>query len=427
MKIRWLLAAAAIVVTALALGLPSAHGDATSLLSVYSGRGIATPVGVVSRVPAESAGGVIYAESRLDIGKTRAIAAGQTTGELAEAFFATTLNGYANPTLVNAQYPPSNVYPAEATSVNSVSAGGGTLSRYHALADNKPSATAEAVGGAGDIPDVLHIGGGTSSANSEVRDDGTVVTTVRSSVHDIVIGPHLAPLVTIGTMSSSASVTVPVGGKPVTRLNVQMTGVLANGVPVTITQDGLTLATAAALPASSVLSLNQTLAMLDAQGIAVRAVPVQKAVTDTGASVSGAALQIRTVVPSQLALPTDIGKDETFLLGEVSANATGRRRQALAGGGVPSLEPPIGAASDTSLGSGLSASGGVLGSTVAAPAAGGSTVAGAAAPDVAPFKLTKRTRNLAAERVLDGYRLFLVAAVIAAVAFLIRNRTRLPE
>lgn len=421
------LVSAGVTLVGLTLALPSASGDATDSLSVYSGRGIATPVGVVSRVPAESAGGVIYTESRLDIGKTRAIAAAETAGELAEAFLATTLTGYANPTLVNAQYPPSDVYPTEATSVNSVSSGGATISRYHALANNQPSAHAEAVGGAGDIPNVLHIGGGESHSYSEVRQDGSVVTNVASAVHDVRIGPDLAPLVTIGTMSSTAQVIVPLGGKPVTSFNLQITGALANGVPVTITQDGLTISTAAAVPASSVLSLNQTLAMLDAQGIVLRAVPVQKEVTATSASVSGAALQLQTIVPPSLALPTDIGKDETLLLGEVSANATGRQRQSLSEGDLPSLAAPT---SDSSgLSSNLSpAGGGVLGSSLTAPSAGtAGPAANSALPTEAPFTLPKRNRNVAAERVLDGYRLFLVAALIAAIAFLVRNRTRMPD
>ncbi|MBV9663356.1 MAG: hypothetical protein JOZ37_05270 [Actinobacteria bacterium] len=424
------LGAAAVVVGVLAWALPSASGDAADALSVYSGRGIATPIGVVSRVPAESAGGVIYTESRLDIGKSRAIAAAETTGELAEAFLATTLTGYANPTLVNAQYPASDVYPPEATSVNSVSTGGATISRYHAVANDQPSAHAEAVGGAGDIPNLLHIGGGESHSYSEVRSDGSVVTNVASAVHDVRIGPDLAPLVTIGHMASTAQVVVPIGGKPVTSFNLQITGVLANGVPVTITQDGLTLGSAAAVPASSVLSLNQTLAMLDAQGISLRAVPVQKEVTDTSATVSGAALQLRTIVPPSLALPTDIGKDETLLLGEVSANATGRKRQALSEGELPSLAESADASGTGGLSSDLSPSGGVLGSSLTAPPVGmgaGTVAPSSALPTEAPFTLPKRNRNLAAQRVLDGYRLFLVAALIAAVAFLVRSRTRMPE
>src|SRR5581483_6274727 len=241
------------------------------------------------------------------------------------------------------------------------------------------------------------------------------------------IGPDLAPLVTIGTMSSTAQVIVPLGGKPVTSFNLQITGVLANGVPVTITQDGLTISTAAAVPASSVLSLNQTLAMLDAQGIVLRAVPVQKDVTATSASISGAALQLQTIAPPSLSLPTDIGRNETLLLGEVSANATGRKRQALSEGELPSLAAPT---SDSSgLSSDLSPSGGgMLGSSLTAPSAGaGSAAASSALPTAVPSTLPKRNRNVAAERVLDGYRLFLVAALIAAIAFLVRTRTRMPD
>src|SRR5439155_18763746 len=59
----------ALLVVALGSALVPARGDAPDRLSVYAGRGIATPLGVVSRVPAESAGGIIYSESRLEIGK----------------------------------------------------------------------------------------------------------------------------------------------------------------------------------------------------------------------------------------------------------------------------------------------------------------------------------------------------------------------
>ena len=77
-------------------------------------------IGIVSRVPAESAGGILYSESRLEIGKTRAIAAGATLGELAEAFLITSVQGYTNPTLVNAQYPPSEVYKSDASFSNGI-------------------------------------------------------------------------------------------------------------------------------------------------------------------------------------------------------------------------------------------------------------------------------------------------------------------
>jgi len=430
--IACVIAAVALVLLALGSALVPARGDAPDKLSVYAGRGIASPIGVVSRVPAETAGGVIYTESRLEIGKTRAIAAGATLGELGETFLATTLQGYTNPSLVNAQYPPSSAYPSEAKFSNGVSAGGASLLDIHAVADASPQAKADAVGGGGGVNGLLHIGGGESHTTSGVKDDGTVVTTAVSSVHNVVVGPELAPILTIATMTSTASVEVPFGGKPKTNLSVQMGGAMVAGTPVTITQDGITIATSAAVPASSVQQVNAYLAQLDQYGISVRAVPVDKQVTDTEGTVSGAAFQFRYTVPASLSLPTDIGKDETFLLGEVIANAAGRPRQ-------PVSLPPLGA--DVS-GTTASAESPLGDQTVATPpeltapaqqpallggsgAASGAPSSGAAGPP--PFQLTHRARNVVADRVLSGYRFIILVAVLAAAVYLLRNKTRLPE
>jgi hypothetical protein len=435
-KRRTVIASAAVVVALLLLALGSAlvpaRGDVRPDLSVYAGRGIATPIGIVSRVPAESAGGVIYSESRLEIGKTRAIAAGATLGELGEAFLITSIQGYTNPTLVNAQYPPSDVYKSDAAFDNGVSTAGQSAIDIHAIADGTPSAKANAIGGAGSVPGALHIGGGTSKAQSFVKDDGTVVTTAVSSVHDISIGNALAPLLTIGTMTSTATVEVPFGNKPTTSLTVQMTGALLSGVPVTVTDQGITIANSAVVPASSVQQVNQGLAQLDQYGISVRTVPVDKVVTDTEGTVSGAALQFRYTVPSQLSLPTDIGKDETFLLGEVIANAAGRPRQPV------SLGPPPADVSGTTAGSNDADLGAEPGATPAlsVPAEqpallggpGGSSAApasGAAGPP--PFQLAHRARNVVADSVLSGYRFIILVAVVAAAVYLLRDKTRLTE
>jgi hypothetical protein len=431
-RVVGVVAAGAIALLVLALGsaLVPVRGEARSDLSVYAGRGIATPIGIVSRVPAESAGGVIYSESRLEIGKTRAIAAGMTLGELAEAFLITSIQGYTNPTLVNAQYPPSNVYKSDASFSNGVSSGGQSAIDIHAVADGTPSARANAIGGAGSIPGALHIGGGTSKSQSFVKDDGTVVTTAVSTVHDVSIGNELAPVLTIGTMTSSASVEVPFGGKPKTSLTVQMGGALVSGTPVTITQDGVTIANSAAVPASSVLQVNQALAQLDQQGISVRAVPVDKQVTDTEGTVSGAALQFRYTVPPTVSLPTDIGKDETFLLGQVIANAAGRPRQPVSLG-TPSAEVSGAGASSTELPLGAEpvATAPELTLPAAQPAALGGPSAAAPAPAAGPppFQLAHRAQNVVADRVLSGYRFIVLVAVLAAAVYLLRNRTRLPE
>jgi hypothetical protein len=426
-------AAVALLLLALGSALVPVRGDAPDTLSVYAGRGIASPIGIVSRVPAESAGGIIYSESNLEIGKTRAIAAGATLGDLGEAFLQTSVQGYTNPSVVHAQYPPSSTVPTDAAFANQLQQAGQSLIDIHATADASPSAKANAIGGAGNIPGALHIGGGTSKTQSSVQSDGTVVTTAVSSVHDISIGNGLAPLLTIGNMTSTASVEVPFGGKPKTSLTVQMTGGLLSGVPITITDQGITIANSAVVPASALQQVNQNLAQLDQYGLSVRAVPIDKEVTDTEGTVSGAALQFRYTVPHQVSLPTDIGKDETILLGEVIANAAGRPRQPIslppAGADVSGVtatspEPDLGAepVATTPELTTPATQPALLGGPGAASIA---PVPGAAGPP--PFRLSPRARNVVADRVLSGYRFIILVAVLAAAVYLLRDKTRLTQ
>ena len=422
----------ALLVLALGSALVPAHGDVRPDLGVYSGRGIASAIGVVSRVPAETAGGIIYSESRLDIGKTRAIAAGATLGELGEAFLQTSVGGYTNPSLVTAQYPPSNVYKSDASFGPGVSNAGQSVIDIHAVADGTPSAKANAIGGAGSIPGALRIGGGTSKTQSYVKDDGTVITTAVASVHDISVGNPLAPILSIGNMTSTATVEVPFGGKPKTDLTVQITGALVSGAPVTITDQGITVANSVVVPAAIVQQVNAGLAQLDQYGISLRTVPVDKEVTDTEGSVSGAALQFRYTVPSQVALPTDIGKDETVLLGEVIANATGRPRQPVDLGAAPATDVSgtTATSTDAGLGSDVASATPELSAPAQQPAVlGGYGTGGPASPStgVAPFQLPKRIKNVVADRMLSGYRFIILVAVVAAAVYLLRNKTRLPE
>ncbi|MBV8305013.1 MAG: hypothetical protein JOZ04_12440, partial [Acidimicrobiia bacterium] len=294
---------------------------------------------------------------------------------------------------------------------------------------------ANATGGAGQIPGALYIGGGTSKSQSFVKDDGTVVTTAVSSLNDVSVGNPLAPILTIGTITSSASVEVPFGGKPKTSLNVQIHGALVSGTPVTITDQGITVANSVVVPASALQQVNQELAQLDSQGISVRLVPVDKQVADTEATVSGAALQLRYTVPSQISTPTDIGRDETLLLGEVSAEADGRPRVPLSLG--TSLAPEVSGLTATSTDNGLGVEPVAAGPELAAPTEqpallGGPQAAPVAAPYPSaagppPFQLAPRSRNVVADRVLSGYRFIILVAVVAAAAYVLRNRTRLPE
>jgi hypothetical protein len=420
-----LLAGAGVILLAGAFAVVPAGGDAGTDLSVYAGQAIASPLGLITRVPAESAGGVIYAESDLELGKARSLAAGVTPGNLAEAFLATTLAGYVNPSMVTAQYPRSNVFPSDATAPLTLNGGGANVAHFHAVADATPSTTADASGGLGQIPNVLRIGGGTSHTHSEVRADGTVITTAVSTLQDVRIGAQLASLLNIGTMTSTAEVQVPLGAKPKASVTVQMSGVLLGGVPVTITQDGINLAGSVPLPATAVAVLNQSLAQLAAQGIRLQAVPVTKTATDTDATASGAALEIGYRVPTQVQLPTDIGKDETVLLGQVSAQATGRKRQPLSLGEIPALTPQTPNLASGAVSSDLSLA--PAASPVAAAPGALSSSPASAAPGAAPFRLQRRVRNTAAAKVLAGYGIIILAALMAIAAYAVSSRTRLTE
>jgi hypothetical protein len=144
-------------------------------------------------------------------------------------------------------------------------------------------------------------------------------------------------------------------------------------------------------------------------------------------------MQFRYTVPSQVSLPTDIGKDETFLLGEVVANAAGRPRQPLSLSTPTAEVSGVTASTEDALGSEPLATSpelslpaeqpALLGGSAQTPAAAPST--GAAGPP--PFQLTHRARNVVADRVLSGYRFIILVAVVAAAAYLLRNKTRLPE
>jgi hypothetical protein len=183
-----------------------------------------------------------------------------------------------------------------------------------------------------------------------------------------------------------------------------------------------------------VQQVNAALAQLDQYGVSLRTVPVDKEVTDTEGTVSGAALQFRYTVPSQISTPTDIGKDETFLLGEVIANAAGRPRVPVSLGVPPAADVSGLTASSSDAGLG----GEPVASTpeLAAPADQSALLGGSTAPSAAPstaaggpapFRLPSRSRNVVADSVLSGYRFIILVAVLAAAVYLLRNRTRLPE
>jgi hypothetical protein len=286
------------------------------------------------------------------------------------------------------------------------------------------------------MANVLHIGGVTSESNSHVDADGTVISTATSSITDVRI-PDKLPVLSISNMKSTATVTVPFGGQPQQSVQVSTAGALIAGVPVSITQDGISLAGGLAVPAVGITAINTALASLKTLGIDLQVVPISKQTTSTGATVSGAALKLGYQLPPTIPLPTDIGSNETILLGQVSASATGRKRVPLNLGGLLPSTPP----GDLGLPPASTANIALPSTGAAAPTSGlASTPAPSAAPVVAaapvsqtpgdtitPFRLPKRVKNAAAAKFLTGYRMFLLVAVIGVAAFLIRRQTRLAD
>jgi hypothetical protein len=285
------------------------------------------------------------------------------------------------------------------------------------------------------MANVLHIGGVVSESNSHVDANGTVVSTATSSLSDIRI-PENLPVLSISNMKSTATVTVPLGGQPQQSVQVATAGALIAGVPVSITQDGIGLAGSLAVPAVGITAINTALASLKTLGIDLQIVPISKQTTATGATVSGAALELGYQLPPTIPLPTNIGSNETILLGQVSASATGRKRVPLDLGGVGLPPTPSG---DLALPPASTANIALPSTGAAAPTSGlATTPAPSATPVVAaapvsqtpgdtitPFRLPKRVKNAAAAKFLTGYRMFLLVALIGVAAFLIRRQTRL--
>jgi hypothetical protein len=409
-----------------------AGADAPNSLQVFSASGTATSIGVVSRVPAETDGGVAFSNTTLDLTKARATAAAFTLGQLGEAFLITTLPGYFNATLAEAEYPATSAFKSDVTAVGDTNAPAGLPltgqgAHFHAVTTAQPSATAEAVPATASIKGVISIGAGTSSAHSEVTADGSVITEVHASVASISIGG----LLSIDGITSSAKVVVPLTGTPQTSLSVGIAGATLAGIPVEFTSKGLQINHQVALPPTALAAFNTALVSLAAQGLTIAAVPTAQSAGPGTATVSGAAFELHYHVPTVVALPTDIGKDEDIQIAEVSANALGRPRHPLV---LPSPGAP-----DASFTSGGTTSGlGTAPLSASFPSGGATPATPGGAPTAAtpggaitqqaasPFTLPVRRRGLTAEqRLRTGYEVFILVAFGGAIVMATRSRTRL--
>jgi len=170
---RMLGAAVAGVVGALAALAAPAGARVGFDVAVIDSNAVAASVGIISRVPAESPGGLNWTATAITLDKAVAKAAGGTGGSLAETFLESSSKEYRNPSLIGAQYPPTATIPTEARGGSPAGTPGGIVAT-HVVATEQPAATAEAQGGRGGDGGPVVVQGGSSSSHGELRADGFV-------------------------------------------------------------------------------------------------------------------------------------------------------------------------------------------------------------------------------------------------------------
>ena len=266
-------------------------------LLAVDGTGVATPLAIISKVPATSEGGVSYSTTQLTVDKATAKAASFTLGDLVESFLEIsdrplddklpdptgmlpdlTLDPttedpndhlgkyqppeaeYKSPVIVKAQYPPS----ADQAVPESSEALGGAVRAYA----NSALSHAEAHGGE-TVAGVLESRRA-SSSQSELLVNGTVVTT--SSPSKNVSGWDREP-----GIGDQPAVTRCRRVAMRDRLKIAVSGVLVAGVPARLPNDARSQRPGAGL-ARATVAFNEGIAALDATGIAISAFPDRRKV-----------------------------------------------------------------------------------------------------------------------------------------------------
>lgn len=280
-------------------------------LQVLESIGVGAAVGIVTRIPAESPGGAVYAGTTITLDKALARAAGAYPGYLVDAFFRTSMPGYTNPSEAVAQHP-EGAHPSEATAGTDGDGDEGRFGSFRARAGATPDAAADAEAARVAPPSSsLTVDAGTASSRSHVEPDGTVVTEVRSTATGIQIGDA----VRIAAARTSATVRTPPAGTPVIESDTEVTGVLVGGLRATLGQRGLELADKATVSPAEVAAFEEALAALEASGLAIEPAPVVTRTQPGSGAVATAALLVRI---------TDDGSDfsEELLLAQAVATAT---------------------------------------------------------------------------------------------------------
>jgi hypothetical protein len=427
------------IVAALGFAAGPAQGRIGPEVSVIDSNAVAASIGVISRVPAESAGGINWTSTAITLDKAVAKAAGATPGELAEGFFHSSSDQYRNPSLIGAQYPPTAIVPAEARGGSPPGVPGG-VAATHVVATEQPSADAEAQGGRGGDGSPIVMQGGTSSSHGELSRDGAVITRARSVASGIAIG---AGAVTLTSATTEAVTTVPPRGRPTTEVKVTLTGLLVGGVPAELTDEGLRISDQVPVGPGQLAAFNAATAQLAARGIVVTAAPVVREVGIDRARAEGGGVVVRYTVTDQF------GGDEEVVLAEARSRSTLGLAEAAPApplpsppGETPVTVPPVVVAPPAPqplaappVGTGAAGVGSSLSDTSASPgpAAGAPTDIAAGPVPVAaePLPLPRPALNLpggeddrALNRLRSGYRVILLLAAAGAAAHIASQRSR---
>ena len=414
-------------------------------VAVIDSNAVAASVGIVSRVPAESPGGLNWTTTAITLDKAVAKAAGGTGGSLAETFFESSSKDYRNPSLIGAQYPPTATIPTEARGGSPEGAPGG-IAATHVVATEQPLASASAQGGRGGDGSPVTVQGGSSSSHGELRPDGAVVTRAVSVATGAAVG---GGAVTFSSATTEAVTTVPPAGPPTTALTVTVTGLLVGGVPAELSDQGLSISDQVPVGAGQLAAFNAATAQLAARGITITAVP---GVRETGAGqarAEGGGMVVRYRVADQ------IGGDEEIVLAEARSSSTLYRAEAASPLPLPGLPPvsepaasgpaatvaaPVtaGPAEAAALSTGAGAAGpsspsadgnAAPGSTAGPSGSGNGAAAGvgplaAAAPARPALNLLGRDDDRAQRRLRTGYGVVLLLAFAGTAVHFAAQRAR---
>lgn len=424
--------AALVLGVALALAVP-VHGASADGGAITDGNGTAAIVGVVTRIPAEVTGGALYTSSAVTLDKARARASGFFGGELVDAFLKSSLEQY-EPIITEldaqAENPAQSSSEEEEVTFDSPETDQGRVGYLRAAAPSRTRAEAIltlASDSGGEAP--LLFDGVTAETTTEVLEDDTVVVESVTTLARVAI----AGVVEFSDVRSIARVAVAVGGEPETTFETNIAEITVAGEGlVGLGNDGITIAGQNLLDNLELAELDPVFEQLAEQGLTFESVPASVESEAGRARVEGAAFRFRyqakknpelaelfdsnPVYQFLPAVPPELGYDEEFLVGHVTATAVAREAGNLgvdlgfggAGGGA--LPPPTagGATPETPGGSDASSPSPEASTpsrppspTVAAPPAAPLDGGAPATPEVAASADSDRTGGDPADTTLD--------------------------